>query len=656
MAVSYRSRFLNTLATANRQLTALYAELAAGIAADIQRAADDAGNVPRSATFDLQRRANERVIAMFFGRGRAGELAPYDTMANGRVLPLSPYMRVLWDAITAVVALPVAQNGAMLARRLPADVLAVMRQATIDPFAAARAEVAELEVFRPNVLAKYEPPHTWVDPNGYRLSDRIWNTSAHARQQLDLYLETAIREGKGAREMSRELERFLRPDRQNLRTNKPYGTSASYDGMRLARSEITRAHGEAQKAAGAMNPFIAGIKWNLSASHPKPDQCDFNANGGPNGDGVYPLDAVPRYPDHPHDLCYLTNALVGDPDAVIDELVADIRRERQALTNKIGPIQMDAFDRLLLGEELPPRGAVVPIVVRPTAVTPPPAVPAEPTAAQARQRIVELHAEAERAVAAERATYNQIFREELEPLYERQAALLTRYRQATTDAERARIDAEGATLGNRITAIQDRRQVHIDNMLRIERRRDEQIRESVYVRNAAQNTLSWEGRPRKATQEQWTAGMDAFNRLVDRSVWSGNDVPVVRLDAGARAYHQAGKIYITTTEDVGTIVHEIGHAFERGSGVLDRVLAFYDRRTAGDELEQLSALTGNRGYGPTERARRDRWLDPYMGKSYGRRATEIVSMGLEYMHNDPRRLATDDPDYFDFIFDLVRGR
>ena len=42
MPASYRSRFLSTMATAERAYRALFADLAAGIAADITRAADAA--------------------------------------------------------------------------------------------------------------------------------------------------------------------------------------------------------------------------------------------------------------------------------------------------------------------------------------------------------------------------------------------------------------------------------------------------------------------------------------------------------------------------------------------------------------------------------------------------------------------------------------
>ena len=56
----------------------------------------------------------------------------------------------------------------------------------------------------------------------------------------------------------------------------------------------------------------------------------------------------------------------------------------------------------------------------------------------------------------------------------------------------------------------------------------------------------------------------------------------------------------------------------------------------------------------------DKFIDPYMGKQYKKAdgsyyATEVVSMGLEYMHSAPATLAMKDPEYFDFIFNLARG-
>jgi len=44
-----------------------------------------------------------------------------------------------------------------------------------------------------------------------------------------------------------------------------------------------------------------------------------------------------------------------------------------------------------------------------------------------------------------------------------------------------------------------------------------------------------------------------------------------------------------------------------------------------------------------------------MGKIYPYKATEIVSMGLEFMAHEPQKLAKDDPEYFDFTYALMRA-
>lgn len=153
---------------------------------------------------------------------------------------------------------------------------------------------------------------------------------------------------------------------------------------------------------------------------------------------------------------------------------------------------------------------------------------------------------------------------------------------------------------------------------------------------------------------------DEFNKLISKNniLWDKYNIDVNFLKPNGRAYAdpQWAEINITRDEDARVIIHEMAHILENRAGLLDKVLAFYDRRTAGDKLEKLSDITGNKSYDASEKARRDKFISPYMGKDYGRASTEIVSMGLEYMYAEPARLAKEDPDYFDFIYDLVRGR
>jgi len=84
--------------------------------------------------------------------------------------------------------------------------------------------------------------------------------------------------------------------------------------------------------------------------------------------------------------------------------------------------------------------------------------------------------------------------------------------------------------------------------------------------------------------------------------------------------------------------HEYAHRLQHAMPELDDYFQeLHGRRTAGDPLNRLAELTGNRRYGP-ERAREDGYIDPYFGKEYrlpgeyysGRHgALEVMTMSVE---------------------------
>jgi hypothetical protein len=105
--------------------------------------------------------------------------------------------------------------------------------------------------------------------------------------------------------------------------------------------------------------------------------------------------------------------------------------------------------------------------------------------------------------------------------------------------------------------------------------------------------------------------------------------------------------------DSWTFTHEFGHAWEHSNpDLFARAKAFRDKRTAG---ERAIPLPGSRGVVH----RPDKFISPYAGKIYtfqGKEyATEILSTGLEFMGTDAARLAREDPSYFDFMYETLRG-
>lgn len=188
----------------------------------------------------------------------------------------------------------------------------------------------------------FDDTRSWVDPNGYRLSDRIWEARQTTRGRIDDIIVGAIADGADAISTANRLEKYLNPSyapirntkgkiirdaRRGIITNTPRDGAGSYPARRLMRTEITRAHGEATKATA--NALQYAVRWRLSGSHPKPDICDSNAQDNSDGlpdktpPGVYWAIDVPQYPAHPQDLCYLAPYAIRP----IDELVERLREK-----------------------------------------------------------------------------------------------------------------------------------------------------------------------------------------------------------------------------------------------------------------------------------------------------------------------------------------
>lgn len=79
-----------------------------------------------------------------------------------------------------------------------------------------------------------------------------------------------------------------------------------YDLKRITRTELSTAQHNAVIDTTQDDADIIGYQWRLSASHPRPDVCDFYAHIDFGlGQGVFPKESVPRRKAHPHCMCLL---------------------------------------------------------------------------------------------------------------------------------------------------------------------------------------------------------------------------------------------------------------------------------------------------------------------------------------------------------------
>lgn len=170
--------------------------------------------------------------------------------------------------------------------------------------------------------------------------------------------------------------------------------------------------------------------------------------------------------------------------------------------------------------------------------------------------------------------------------------------------------------------------------------------------------------PGRSTSEQelryarWEGGSEFFRRIVGTGHLDELTINYVRINR--RAFYARGSINIEKGNLSGVITHELGHWLEEQSpGFHDEIYKHYLKRTAGETARKMSEITGNPGYRDNETSKEDRWIDAYSGKDYtafGLKNSEIVSMTLEQLKDDPLSMIRKDPETFDLVWRLLRSK
>jgi hypothetical protein len=109
--------------------------------------------------------------------------------------------------------------------------------------------------------------------------------------------------------------------------------------LRVFRTELNRAHGEAYQAAAFAHLDVIGTRFLLSPNHPRHDICDMHAHANVHGlgPGVYPKSKNP-WPAHPNTLSYV--------EVVFDDSVGLVHIRGKALLQLAADANAGAPDRL----------------------------------------------------------------------------------------------------------------------------------------------------------------------------------------------------------------------------------------------------------------------------------------------------------------------
>lgn len=170
---------------------------------------------------------------------------------------------------------------------------------------------------------------------GVRLSDRIFNVQSYVPSEAIRQIGIGVALGEGAPQIARRIKTFLTDTEgsarqagtmealrtkarrardagdteaaarlftsarekaaQLPRVGRGVYRSPTANAQRIVRMELAKAERATIIEYTKSKKWTAGVRWELSAAHPKQDICDELV-------GVYPADSVPLIP-HPHCLC-----------------------------------------------------------------------------------------------------------------------------------------------------------------------------------------------------------------------------------------------------------------------------------------------------------------------------------------------------------------
>jgi hypothetical protein len=221
---------------------------------------------------------------------------------------------------------------------IPFGVMAVAHERLVRPVVSGQLSVVnervEDGVFSPQLGTLLNAAEQYLYGDSLNLSQRIWRIDRDARDGITNVLLNGISTGDSAWNIAQQLEQYLganqdcprwtstrlygrtktqiaQGDTTGLVSSPCDGRGVSYNALRLARTEIQKAHALATDRILLSQPWVEKEQIHLSAAHPETDICDDTVQGGHDGKGIYAVGDI-ELPLHPNCLCYKTAVLMEE--------------------------------------------------------------------------------------------------------------------------------------------------------------------------------------------------------------------------------------------------------------------------------------------------------------------------------------------------------
>ena len=176
-------------------------------------------------------------------------------------------------------------------------------------------------------------------------------------------------------------------------------------------------------------------------------------------------------------------------------------------------------------------------------------------------------------------------------------------------------------------------------------------------------------KPTRTARAQATQASDFISTVMHQDV--APEIPVrvriVRAKDPSKIrshYDPVTRIAHVREGDVAVTVHELAHHIECTRPEIHAACRAFlaSRAKPGETPRPLAVITGDARFKPNEIALEDDWVakggSVYSGKVYpsSLRATEVLTMGLQRLFEDPIGFARQDPEYLQFILRVLRPK
>jgi hypothetical protein len=219
--------------------------------------------------------AQVRIAQLMGARGAISRILSFMWRDVGRITRAGQQ-----EAQAAAIEQSFSWEEVLLARAIPDP---VQRDALLGSLLAASDKNVDAMIAR--VLKTHLP-----------LSTQVYRTQALSKGWVERAINSALARGATVNELAADVKSMINPNTNG---------GVSYAAKRLARTEINNAYHSQSIDTARDKPWITGMWWNLSKSHPRRDRCnDIAAADHGQGRGIYGMEQVPRKP-HPQCLCYV---------------------------------------------------------------------------------------------------------------------------------------------------------------------------------------------------------------------------------------------------------------------------------------------------------------------------------------------------------------